>query len=208
MLNKNRLAEAEEVFKKSLEIREKIFGPEHSRAGQTLKHMITLYEMQEKWTEALEVGLKAEVILGKIFGQESVNMATLYMRLGMLYDNPELRLGVKFNVSDAQSGRDVEKAKFYLKRALNLRKQHLGETSSETKEVEECLFEIEHPELKAEIEEKRLNEMEKEKSKRRKKQFKREAIVKAEKRTDNGRESDHRNEHQSRRTRQKSSTKS
>jgi len=58
---------------------------------------------------------------------------------------------------------------------------HVLDNSSETKEVEECLFEVEHPELKAEIEAKRLLEMEKTEKKQ---QFKREAIVKAEKRSD------------------------
>jgi hypothetical protein len=37
------------MFLKALELREKVFGPEHSRVGQTLKHMITLYEMQVRF---------------------------------------------------------------------------------------------------------------------------------------------------------------
>lgn len=54
------------MFQKALAIREKQFGPEHSRVGQTLKHMITLYEMQEKWQEALNVGNRALDILSKV----------------------------------------------------------------------------------------------------------------------------------------------
>lgn len=36
--------------------REEQLGPNHSRVGQTLKHMITLYEMQERFKEAEECG--------------------------------------------------------------------------------------------------------------------------------------------------------
>lgn len=54
------------MFLKALAVREKQFGPEHSRVGQTLKHMITLYEMQEKWQEALNVGNRALDILSKV----------------------------------------------------------------------------------------------------------------------------------------------
>lgn len=37
---------AEKYFKQALEIRKKKLGPMHARVAQTLKHMITLYEMQ------------------------------------------------------------------------------------------------------------------------------------------------------------------
>lgn len=59
---------AEAYFKRALKIREEQLGPTHSRVGQTLKHMLTLYEMQEKFTEALESGTRALAISEKIFG--------------------------------------------------------------------------------------------------------------------------------------------
>ena len=59
---------AEAYFKRALKIREEQLGPTHSRVGQTLKHMITLYEMQERFKDALECGSRALTISENIFG--------------------------------------------------------------------------------------------------------------------------------------------
>lgn len=42
----NRYSEAEEAFEKALQIRIEKLGPTHTRVGQTLKHMLAMYEEQ------------------------------------------------------------------------------------------------------------------------------------------------------------------
>lgn len=183
----NKLNEAEVMFRKCLELRERLFGPEHSRVGQTLKHMITLFEMQEKWAEALEVGNKALAILSKIFGEEHINIAALLMRLGNLWNNPDLRMGVQFNVAQSESGRDVEKAKQYLKRALAIREKAQGRDHKDYKEVAALLYDVEHPEEAQVREVERAlkeEEAERKEGKHKKKYFKRKAAVHAQKRLD------------------------
>lgn len=42
----NRFEDAEKALRKSLEIRQSKLGPNHSRVAQSLKHLLTLYELQ------------------------------------------------------------------------------------------------------------------------------------------------------------------
>eukprot|EP01125_Pyxidicula_operculata_P008164 TRINITY_DN275_c3_g1_i1.p1 TRINITY_DN275_c3_g1~~TRINITY_DN275_c3_g1_i1.p1 ORF type:complete len:1833 (-),score=537.60 TRINITY_DN275_c3_g1_i1:60-5486(-) len=185
-VEQNRLAEAETLFKKCLEIRQKIFGPEHSRVGQTLKHMITLYECTEKWEEALKVGQQALEILSKIFGEDHINIAALYQRIGMLYANPDLRIGVQFNTA-CDSSRDVEKAAEYLRRAISIRERKLGRDHESTKEYMAMLEDVLHPEEAAkrmEEEEKRATAKPSSAKELAKKAFKRKAAIQAQKRVD------------------------
>jgi hypothetical protein len=69
---------AEAYFKRALKIREEQLGPTHSRVGQTLKHMITLYEMQERFKDALECGSRALTISENIFGSGTRHDTTRY----------------------------------------------------------------------------------------------------------------------------------
>jgi len=166
-VEQNKLDEAEALFKQALELREKQFGPEHSRVGQTLKHMITLYEMQEKWQAAIAVGIRALEILSKIFGDSHINIAALLARLGMLYGNRDnkgrdLLLQVGANSAGGASDKAVyeQKAKEFLRRALEIREAKLGKDHPLTKEVAENLYDVEHPEEVAAREMQRLKETE------------------------------------------------
>ena len=106
--------------------------------------MITLYEMQEKWEEALNVGLRALSILSKIFGESHINISGLLFRLGALYNNKDFKQ------------RDPEKAKVMLKRAVEIRTKELGAGHKETKEASELLYDIEHPEIAEKREQERI----------------------------------------------------
>lgn len=45
-IEQSRFGEAEACFQRALAIRIAKLGPNHSRVGQTLKHLLTLYELQ------------------------------------------------------------------------------------------------------------------------------------------------------------------
>ena len=49
------LERAQTVFQRALKIREEKLGKDHSRVAQTLRHMITLYELQENFQDAINV---------------------------------------------------------------------------------------------------------------------------------------------------------
>jgi tetratricopeptide (TPR) repeat protein len=93
---KNNFVKAEEYFKRALKIREEQLGPTHSRVGQTLKHMITLYEMQERFKDAIECGSRALTISENIFGSGNplpplrALAADLGLFITLLYPSPGL----------------------------------------------------------------------------------------------------------------------
>ncbi len=61
------------MFKNSLQIRAAKLGPNNSRVGQTLKYMLTLYELQGRWDEAAVCGARALKITEAEFGPDDVN---------------------------------------------------------------------------------------------------------------------------------------
>jgi actin len=125
---------AEAYFKRALKIREEQLGPTHSRVGQTLKHMLTLYEMQEKFTEALESGTRALAISEKIFGVDHLLVASILMRMGLIcgnLDNPKA---------------DKQRALELLNKALVIRRKQVSSNHKLIKETEHAIHAIEHPE--------------------------------------------------------------
>lgn len=149
---------AEEYFKRALKIREEQLGPSHSRVGQTLKHMITLYEMQEKFKEAIECGTRALTISENIFGSgkcfssvarservdrtlrscvmcpDHLLVAAIQLRLGLIYGNTD------------NPHNDKAMALEMLNKALKIRQKKHGSDHKLVKETEHAIHAIEHPE--------------------------------------------------------------
>eukprot|EP01121_Diplochlamys_sp_Union-15-3_P021687 TRINITY_DN890_c0_g1_i4.p1 TRINITY_DN890_c0_g1~~TRINITY_DN890_c0_g1_i4.p1 ORF type:complete len:225 (-),score=41.59 TRINITY_DN890_c0_g1_i4:77-751(-) len=97
---------AEEHFLKALKIRVDKLGEYHSRTGQTYKHMITLYQVQEKYKEAIECGNKALEIAQRVHGQQSTHVAGIMNRLGHL----TLESSSHVNQEDSAAKELLEKA--------------------------------------------------------------------------------------------------
>jgi hypothetical protein len=77
------LTRAEAVFKRALKIREDKLGRDHSRVAQTLRHMITLYELQERYPSAIQAAQGAWRIAKKMYGEDSNQALNVQLRLGM-----------------------------------------------------------------------------------------------------------------------------
>jgi len=60
-------------------------GENHSRVGQTLKHMLSLYEEQGELQKAIDAGERALRITEHEFGLDDLNVAGILLRLGHVY---------------------------------------------------------------------------------------------------------------------------
>ena len=117
------------MFERALLIRVDKLGPTHTRVGQTLKHMLTMYEGQGilflpflvehrmltqriigNSEKAVKVGLRALEITEARLGPDDPNVSSILIRLGRVY----MREG-KF-----------KEAKAYFKRALAIVQNKLG----------------------------------------------------------------------------------
>ena len=114
-----RKEEAEQTLLKSLRIRETKLGANHSRVGQTLKHLLTFYEENGMYDKAAECGERALKITETVFGLDDINVAGILLRLSRLYMSQK-----KFPV-----------AKATLKRALNISTAKFGEEHPYTSDV-------------------------------------------------------------------------
>ncbi len=72
-----RYAEAEPLYKRSLEIWEKALGKEHPHVAAALNNLALLYYKQEKYQEAAEMFERAIAIMKKKFpgGHPNIDMA-------------------------------------------------------------------------------------------------------------------------------------
>lgn len=110
---------AEEYLLKALEIRILKFGHLHSRVAQTYKHLFTLYNLQEKLEQSRDCGQKALEVLRYIHGEQSVEVATIYERLGDQCSSAGLR----------------DEAKQFFFKARDIRISLLGEDHKDTQAV-------------------------------------------------------------------------
>ena len=62
--------EAEPLYKRSLQIREKALGPDHPDVGQSMNNLALLYEAQGKYAEAEPLYKRALAIVEKAVGPD------------------------------------------------------------------------------------------------------------------------------------------
>jgi CHAT domain-containing protein/Tfp pilus assembly protein PilF len=77
--------EAEALLKRALEIREKVFEPEHPAVAQVLNGLGAVHYLQCRFGEAESVFLRAHAIRKKAFGGADPKVATVLDNLGLVY---------------------------------------------------------------------------------------------------------------------------
>jgi tetratricopeptide (TPR) repeat protein len=78
-------AEAEPLFKRSLAIKEKAFGPDHPQVALGLNNLALLYDNQGKYAEAEPLYKRALAIWEKALGSDHPSVATGLQSLALLY---------------------------------------------------------------------------------------------------------------------------
>jgi hypothetical protein len=68
-----------------LEIREKVFGPDHADVAGSLLPLAVLYKRQGRYAEAERLDFRALAILEKTLGRDHPRVAALLNNLGNLY---------------------------------------------------------------------------------------------------------------------------
>ena len=107
---------AEELYKKALEIRERILGEEHPDTATSYNNLGVVYARQGEYKKAEELYKKALEIRERILGEEHPDTATSYNNLGVVY---------------ARQG-EYKKAEELYKKALEIRERILGEEHPDT----------------------------------------------------------------------------
>lgn len=125
-LKQNRFAEAEQVYRLSLDIRKKLLGVNHLDVAKSLSHVADLYQMQGRNAEAEPLTLEILSIYEGNFGPEHPGVATIVTNLALFYH------GLK-RYSDAE---------FFYKRALNIKQKLYGYRSPEVKGLTEKYAEM------------------------------------------------------------------
>ncbi len=80
-----RYAEAEPLYKRSLEINEKALGPDHPSVATTLNNLAALYESQGRYAEAEPLYKRSIKITEKALGPDDPSVATTLNNLAFLY---------------------------------------------------------------------------------------------------------------------------
>ena len=80
-----RYEEAEPLYKKALEISEKVLGEEHPNTATSYNNLAGLYESQGRYEEAEPLYKKALGIREKVLGEEHPDTAISYNNLAFLY---------------------------------------------------------------------------------------------------------------------------
>lgn len=80
-VEQNQFNDAEACYEQALFIREEKLGKNHARTLQTVKHMISCYEMQEKVEQAITYSIRAHTISDAIFGELSAESSAIVLRL-------------------------------------------------------------------------------------------------------------------------------
>ena len=83
--NAGRYSEAEPLLKRSLEIREKVLGPEHPDVATSLNNLALLYCDQGRYSEAEPLLKRSIEIKEKVLGPEHPDVATSLNNLALLY---------------------------------------------------------------------------------------------------------------------------
>ncbi len=109
---------AEELYKKVLEISERILGEEHPNTATSYNNLGLVYARQGEYKKAEELYKKALEISERILGEEHPSTATSYNNLGLVY---------------ARQG-EYKKAEELYKKALEIRERILGEEHPSTAE--------------------------------------------------------------------------
>ncbi|MGH7599722.1 MAG: tetratricopeptide repeat protein, partial [bacterium] len=81
----SKYAEAEPLFQRSLEMREKILGPNHPDVAQNLNNLAVLYMSQGKYAEAEPLHRRSLEIREKTLGPNHTDVAVSLNNLAMLY---------------------------------------------------------------------------------------------------------------------------
>ena len=102
---------AEEYYKRSLRIVEKVLGEEHPDTAISYNNLALLYESQGEYGKSEEYYKRSLRIIEKVLGEEHPDAATSYNNLAILYE------------SQGEYG----KAEEYYKRSLRIREKVLGE---------------------------------------------------------------------------------
>jgi tetratricopeptide (TPR) repeat protein len=104
-------SEAEPLYKKALELRQRLLGEEHPDVATSYNNLAGLYRSQGRYSEAEPLYKKALELYQRLLGEEHPDVATCYNNLAALYD---------------WQGRYSEAEPLY-KKALELRQRLLGE---------------------------------------------------------------------------------
>ncbi len=67
-------AEAEQIYKRALAIKEKVLGPDHPDVAMTLNNLVVLYKSQGKYTEAEPLYRRTLSIFEKALGPTHPNV--------------------------------------------------------------------------------------------------------------------------------------
>lgn len=123
---------AEKYLVDAYAIRKEKLGPYHSRTGQTLKHLMTLYQSQENVPKSIECGVEAMKIYEKIGGPSSlITVANVLVRLAELYSQSE--------------GHKSEKARKSLERALEIKEAKMGPDHREVTDIKTMIRNLSIP---------------------------------------------------------------
>ena len=105
-----RYLKAEPLFKRALQISEKVLGPEHPNVATSLNSLAGLYCDQGRYSEAEPLYKRSLNILEKVLGPEHPNVATSLNNLALLY----------------KKQRRYSEARPLYKRSLNISEKVLG----------------------------------------------------------------------------------
>jgi CHAT domain-containing protein/Tfp pilus assembly protein PilF len=108
--NQGRYADAEPLFKRSLAIQEKAFGPDHRDVATVLNNLAALYDNQGRYAEAEPLYKRSLAIREKALGPDHPDVANALINLAWLYDH---------------QGRSADAEPLY-KRSLAIYKKALG----------------------------------------------------------------------------------
>ena len=147
------LAKAEQLLKRTLELRQKVQGPEHIDVARNLNNLALLYEKEGRYTIAETIAKRALAIGEKAQGPDNPGVSGLVTNLALLYDtqgrydeaetldkraltidetvsSPDQQLGISFDLERLATlylneGRYAEAEPLY-KRCLALREKLLA----------------------------------------------------------------------------------
>ncbi len=84
--HKGKYAEAEPLYRRSLEIKEKVLGPDHPDVAISLNNLAALYEKQGKYVEAEPLHKRSLEIREKALGRDHPDVANSLHNLAVLYE--------------------------------------------------------------------------------------------------------------------------